>query len=88
MTAALFSINNNALSVLVGAGARIDDQDDLGRTALMFAARGNENAEIVSLLLSMGANKNIKCKAGKTAYDYGIVNIKLNGRIQHYALKP
>lgn len=56
------------VSYLVDAGARIDDRDDRGRTALMIAAEGN-HAEIVRLLLAHGADPSLRDKAGKRAVD-------------------
>ena len=56
------------VSWLVDAGARIDDADDRGRTALMTAAEGN-HAEIAQLLLKHGADPSLRDKAGKRAAD-------------------
>ena len=53
---------------LVDAGARIDDRDARGRTALMIAAEGG-HAEIVALLLARGADQSLKDQAGKRAAD-------------------
>jgi uncharacterized protein len=53
---------------LVDAGARVDDRDARGRTALMIAAEGG-HAEIVALLLARGADQSLKDQAGKRAAD-------------------
>ena len=53
---------------LADAGARIDDRDARGRTALMIAAEGGR-AEIVALLLARGADPSLKDQAGKRAAD-------------------
>jgi ankyrin repeat protein len=53
---------------LVDAGARIDDRDARGRTALMVAAEGGR-AEIVALLLARGADPSLKDEGGKRAAD-------------------
>ena len=53
---------------LVDAGARIDDRDARGRTALMIAAEGGR-AEIVALLLRRGADPSLRDQAGKRAAD-------------------
>jgi ankyrin repeat protein len=53
---------------LVDAGARIDDRDARGRTALMIAAEGGR-AEIVTLLLARGADPALKDRTGKRAAD-------------------
>jgi len=53
---------------LLDAGARIDDRDARGRTALMIAAEGG-HAGIANLLLARGADLSLKDKAGKRAVD-------------------
>jgi ankyrin repeat protein len=53
---------------LLDAGARIDDRDARGRTALMIAAEGG-HAGIASLLLARGADPSLQDKAGKRAAD-------------------
>jgi Ankyrin repeats (3 copies)/Ankyrin repeat len=49
-----------------GAGAHINDTDDLGETALMHAAKRNF-PEVVALLLENGAFSGIENENGKTA---------------------
>jgi uncharacterized protein len=61
------------VSYLVDAGARIDDRDDRGRTALMIAAEGNR-PEIAKLLLAHGADPSLKDKAGKRAADLTVLS--------------
>ena len=56
------------ISYLLNAGARIDDRDDRGRTALMIAAEGGHE-EIANLLVARGADASLKDKAGKRAAD-------------------
>jgi uncharacterized protein len=56
------------VAYLVDTGARIDDRDDRGRTALMTAAEGN-HADIARLLLKHGADPSLRDKAGKSAAD-------------------
>ena len=53
---------------LLDAGARLDDRDARGRTALMIAAEGGR-AEIVALLLARGADPTLKDEGGKRAAD-------------------
>jgi len=56
------------LTLLIDHGARLDDQDNRGRTALMIAASlGHEKA--VEILIARGANKGVHDKEGKTAMD-------------------
>ncbi len=60
-------------SYLLEAGARIDDRDTRGRTALMIAAEGG-HAEIADLLLARGADPSLKDKAGKRAADLTVLS--------------
>jgi ankyrin repeat protein len=56
------------MTLLIERGARLDEQDNRGRTALMIAAElGHTPA--VDLLLAHGADKSLKDKQGKTAGD-------------------
>jgi uncharacterized protein len=56
------------LTLLIERGARLDDQDNRGRTALMIAAElGHTGA--AELLISRGASKALRDKDGKTASD-------------------
>jgi ankyrin repeat protein len=61
------------VSYLLNAGARIDDKDARGRTALMIAAEGG-HAEIAKLLLSHGADASLQDKAGKRAADLTVLS--------------
>lgn len=56
------------MTLFIDRGARLDDRDNRGRTALMIAAELN-HAAAVDLLLARGANKDLKDKQGKTAAD-------------------
>lgn len=47
----------------------VDSKNELGKTALMYASEFGEK-EQVQLLLDAKADKSIKSKEGKTAYDY------------------
>jgi len=56
------------MTLLIERGARLDEQDNRGRSALMIAAElGHTPA--VDLLLAHGADKSLKDKQGKTAGD-------------------
>ncbi|WP_426440717.1 ankyrin repeat domain-containing protein [Bradyrhizobium genosp. P] len=72
------------VSYLLDAGAKIDDRDARGRTALMIAAEGNHPA-IVKALLSHGADPALTDKAGKHAADLTVLSAlreELIGRAQ------
>jgi len=60
-------------SALLERGARIDDQDDRGRTALMIAAEGGRS-QVVDLLLARGADRSLTDKGGKRAADLTVVS--------------
>jgi ankyrin repeat protein len=60
------------VQLLLDSGARIDDRDNRGRTALMTAAEGGR-AGIVEVLLSRGADRSLKDNAGKRAGDLTVL---------------
>ena len=55
-------------ALLLERGARVDDRDNRGRTALMMAAESNHST-MVDFLLSKGADAAARDKEGKTAAD-------------------
>ncbi len=57
---------------LLDLGARIDDRDARGRTALMIAAEGGHGG-IAHLLLARGADPELKDKDGKRAADLTVL---------------
>jgi len=56
------------VTFLLDNGAHIDDRDGRGRTALMIAAEGGR-ADVVTLLLTRGADPSLRDNAGKRAAD-------------------
>jgi ankyrin repeat protein len=56
------------VKLLVERGARLDDVDDRGRSALMTAAERGHPL-IVAWLLEQGADPTLRDKQGKTATD-------------------
>jgi uncharacterized protein len=56
------------MSLLLERGARLDEEDNRGRTALMIAAELG-HTQAVDMLLAHGADKSLKDKQGKTAAD-------------------
>lgn len=57
MLAAAFNQNPEVISVLLKAGAKIDDRDNEGGTPLMWAAEYNSNPLVVSALLRRGKDR-------------------------------
>ena len=55
-------------TLLIERGAKLDERDNRGRTALMIAAELN-HAATADLLIARGADKSLKDKQGKTAGD-------------------
>jgi len=55
--------------ILIEAGINVNQQNEQGHTALMYAAHLGD-AELVSLLLKHGAKKELKDRKGRTAADY------------------
>ena len=69
-TALHYAAGSGALenvSLLLEAGAEIDARDGQGMTALMYAARYNQDASVVDLLLAHGANPSLKDARGRNA---------------------
>ncbi|MEM4367101.1 MAG: ankyrin repeat domain-containing protein [Candidatus Anstonellales archaeon] len=64
--------NNDALDLLIRAGAKLDLQDNYGETALMKAARSRESRrrKAVETLMKAGANPFLKTKDGKTLQEF------------------
>jgi uncharacterized protein len=62
------------VSYLLDQGARSDDHDARGRTALMIAAEAGR-AEVANLLLAHGADPSLTDKAGKRAADLTTVSL-------------
>ena len=55
---------------LLKSGADLAARNNVGGTALMYAARNNSNPEVIVTLLKAGADAKAKSNAGKTAFDY------------------
>ncbi|EAX90656.1 ankyrin repeat protein, putative [Trichomonas vaginalis G3] len=77
------------LELLISYGAKINDKDKSGRTALIWAVI-TQDKDIIELLISHGININERDKSGKTALDYAskfntnaIVELILNGAKRH-----
>jgi uncharacterized protein len=59
------------VSALIDRGAKLDEIDDRGMTALMISAELG-HVETIQELVSRGAAKDLKSKQGKTATDYAL----------------
>ncbi len=69
------------LQLLLGAGARVNEVDGQGRTALHGAALGGRN-EIVKLLAARGADLQARDARGLTPLDYALGKAAGTGRGQ------
>ena len=63
--------NIEMLDILISKGANVDLSDENGITPLILATQFN-NLVMVKKLLNAKANKEIKCKKNKTAFEYAI----------------
>ena len=85
MLAGLNSIVNIA-TVLLKAGAEVDARSADGLTPLMYAARENENPNIIMELLAFGADGQIIDPEGKNAFAYAENNDQIKGTAAYWAL--
>jgi ankyrin repeat protein len=60
---------SEVLSLLIDNGAKVDEKNKYGETALMNAARWGRK-ENVGLLIDEGADINAKTKSGETALEF------------------
>lgn len=70
------------VQLLLDRGARIEDRDNRGRTALMIAAETG-HTEIVDLLLARGADPAMRDASGKTAADITTLTAVRDKLAQH-----
>lgn len=59
-----------AIKILVGLGARINEKNKSGSTPLIDAVTESKQEDVVALLLDLGAKIDSRSKAGKTALDW------------------
>ena len=77
------------MSMLIKAGAQVNQKAADGMTPLMQAARREPGApEIIYALLKAGADVRPKSREGKTAFDYASVNRSLDGTEVARMLRP
>ena len=69
---AVVSGDAEAVKRLLDAGAKLDDKDENGWTALMYATNWSPEVavEVIKVLLAAGADVKLKDKKGKTALGY------------------
>ncbi len=65
--------------MLLDSGARVNDSNTYGKTALMFASESCHNREVLSILLTAGADPAAKDAFGNTAAFYAQQNQNLQG---------
>jgi ankyrin repeat protein len=73
--------NANVIQLLLDAGARKEDADAVGQTALMHAILG-DNRDAITILVTKGADINTRDRAGHTA----LMNAAALGRLQLVSL--
>jgi len=86
MYAAELNSNPEVITTLLKAGAKLDDRDTNGMTALMVAAHFNPNPEVITILINAGADGKLKSSKGKTAFDYAKDNPKIKDTAAYWAL--
>ncbi|MCL2010843.1 MAG: ankyrin repeat domain-containing protein, partial [Synergistaceae bacterium] len=67
-------------------GANVNAADDKGTTALMHAAYGNPNPEVISVLLKNGADAHARDEDGKRAIDHASENENIKGTNAYWEL--
>jgi uncharacterized protein len=73
LVAASYKGDLTLLNLLLSKGAKLDESNEDGVSALMYAAQLNHKG-IVIRLIEQGANKTLRSKAGYTALDYAKKN--------------
>jgi ankyrin repeat protein len=74
------SRNAEIVETLLRGGADINARDSYrGQTALMFAVIYNEIPQLITTLLTAGADAKVKDSKGKTAFDWAQDNWRLRG---------
>ncbi len=71
MIAGKYSNNSMIFQGLIEKGARVNEQNPVtGKTALMYTVENTKNADVINLLLDLGANPMIRDFVGKRVVDY------------------
>lgn len=69
------------------AGAKVEAEDEIGTTALMFAAEYNTNPDVLKALLDAGAEVNACDNSGKKVDDYLNENERVAGSDAYFKIK-
>ena len=64
--------NADLVKYLLEKGADIEDRDEQGNTALLYALKSDAQPEIISILLQNGANVNVKDATGLKSISYAL----------------
>jgi ankyrin repeat protein len=72
---------NRPNRVLLSEGADINERDDAGNTALMWAVRGVGNPEVIALLVAEGGDVNAENTEGSAALGYAINSRNQQGAV-------
>ncbi|TKZ22677.1 ankyrin repeat domain-containing protein, partial [Brachyspira catarrhinii] len=70
MTALMYAShigNKEAVELLIKSGVEVDEVNDDGITALMYACENSNSVEVVKFLIDNGADVNLKSNYGETA---------------------
>jgi ankyrin repeat protein len=87
MYAAALNRDPIVITVLIEAGAKVNDRDSDGVTPVMIAARANRNPAVITALLKGGADGAEKSGSGKTAFDYAASNESLRETVVYATLE-
>ena len=71
---------------LLDAGANLEARHECGSRALRYAARRNQNPEVVQALLDAGADATAKNNKGENAWDLAQLNDNLKGTEAYWRL--
>ena len=74
------------IETVIKNGTDVNARGEDGETALMLAAYGNTNPEIISVLLKNGANAHAKDKDGNRAIDLVSENENIKGTKAYWEL--
>jgi uncharacterized protein len=77
-------VDTDVLELLIAKGAKLNEQDAIGNTALMWISSDPRSLNIIKILIRNGANPKIRNHLGKNAYENAL---NLNSEVARY-LQP